>query len=241
MEENKVEEFVEEVKEDVAEAVEEVKEDVAETAEETKDVFAQAKAGFKSFIDKVAAIDLNKDGKTVGTRVEELGKAAKDVVNTAAEKFNEVKEDPKTGETLDKAKETFNNVTSTVSNKVKDVVNSFRKQEEPCCEKPGEECCCEEKKEAAEEPVNAEEAAPVEEINFNEEVKKMADTITEKAKVASEYASDKYQEFIHDENVRKTVRTARDFVVGLAGKVKDALEGKNEVTEETPEENTEEE
>ena len=231
MEENKVEEIVEEVKEDVAEAVEDVKEETNETAEEAKDVIAQAKAGFKNFIEKVAAIDLDKDGKTIGNRVEELGKAAKDVVNTAAEKFNEVKEDPKTGETIDKAKETFNNVTNTVSSKVKDVVNSFKKQEEPC----------EEKVEVVEEPVEAEKEAPVEEINFNEEVKKMADTITEKAKVAGEYASDKYQEFIHDENVRKTVRTARDFVVGLAGKVKDALEGKKEETEETPEENTEEE
>ena len=57
----------------------------------------------------------------------------------------------------------------------------------------------------------------------NPDVKKVVDAVGAKTKEATEFVNEKYQEFIHDEKVRETVRNAKDGLTDLAGKAMNSL------------------
>lgn len=236
MDENKnFEQEAEKVEEQVKEVEEEI---AAEAGEEGKSVLKQAGDALKGLKDKVSAVEVN-DGVTVGEYAEAFGNKVGEVFVSASEKVKAFAEDPKTVEVVNKTKETLGKAVNTVKDKFNDVVESFKKEEkeEECCCQEGEECCCHEE---GEECCCDEECCCCEEdTTFEEEVKKVTDAVTAKAKEVKDAAGAKYQEFIHDENVRKTVRNAKNFLESLAEKTVAGVKGLFEA--EKPEEEGEKE
>ncbi len=151
--EEKVE--VEEVEENV-----EFDEDVQKTLESVKSAVTDVKEGIKESVSKLMdqLDDINLNKETLTNYLNEFTKTVNGLATKAGEKVNEIKNDPKTVEYVNKAKDTYGKVMS------------------------------------------------------NESVQKVVGAVSEKAKSASEYASGKYQEFIHDPNVRKTVVGAKEKV-----------------------------
>ena len=204
--------------ENLEEEVKEVEEELAGEAAEEKGILEQAGDALKDLKDKVSAVEVN-DGVTIGDYAESFGNKVGEVFSTASSKVKAFAEDPKTVEAVNKAKENVGKAAEAVKGKISEVVASFKKEEEAeeaeeccchheegeecCCHEEGEECCCE----------KAEE-----EKKLEDEVKKVANAVTDKAKEVKDAASAKYQEFIHDENVRKTVRNAKNFLTSLAEK-----------------------
>ncbi len=162
--EEKVE--AEEVEENV-----EFDENVQKTLEGVKSAVNDVKEGVKESVNKLMGQldDINLNKETLTNYLNEFTKTVNGLATKAGEKVNEIKNDPKTVEYVNKAKDTYGKVMS------------------------------------------------------NENVQKVVGTVSEKAKSATEYASDKYQEFIHDPNVRKTVVGAKEKVSEAFGTVVESI------------------
>ena len=224
MDENKnIQEFEEEVVKELDEVVDETAH-APEVQEEVKSVIEQVKEALKGLKETVVNLDLDKDGVTLGARIEEFSKTVNETVNKASEKFNE---NPQAKETWEGAKTRFNGVTEKISNKAKELFGQVDKDK---VQETVDEAA---KKfdETVDKVVDASEEVYAK-ATENPEVKKVVDAVTEKTKEASTYVNEKYQEFIHDEKVRETVRNAKDGLTDLAGKAigtfKNLFGGNNE-------------
>lgn len=177
---------VEEVEENV-----QVDEDVQKTLESLKNAVVDVKEGLKESVNKLMdqLDDINLSKETLTNYLNEFTKTVNSLTAKASEKVSEIKNDPKTVEYVNKAKETCGKVMD------------------------------------------------------NENVQKVVSTVSDKAKSASAYASGKYQEFIHDPNVRKTVVGAKEKVSETLETVVESLKAtfKKEENEEKTEEKEKEE
>ncbi|MGN1399425.1 MAG: hypothetical protein ACI4WG_05460 [Erysipelotrichaceae bacterium] len=72
----------------------------------------------------------------------------------------------------------------------------------------------------------------------NEDVNKVVNTVVDKAKDAYQVAGEKYQQFIHDPNVRKTVVSAKEVVESTLDTVVDSI--KSTLKKDNDQENKEE-
>ena len=224
MDENKnIQEFEEEVVKELDEVVDETAHD-PEVQEEVKSVIEQVKEALKGLKETVVNLDLDKDGVTLGARIEEFSKTVNETVSKASEKFNE---NPQAKETWEGAKTRFTDVTEKVSTKAKELFAQIDKDK---VQETVDEAA---KKfdETVDKVVDASEEVYAK-ATENPEVKKVVDAVGEKTKEATAFVNEKYQEFIHDEKVRETVRNAKDGLTDLAGKaigtLKNLFGGNNE-------------
>lgn len=225
MDENKnFEELEKEVEQELNDVEASVADSSEEVQEEVKSLVDQVKGALNSLKETVVNFDLDKDGVTLGDRIEEVGKQFNEIVGKATTKFNE---DPAAQETVDKAKAGINSAYEKVVGKAKELYAQFNAEKvqetvDDAAEKVDE--TVDKVLEAGEDIYNK--------ATENPEVKKVVDKVVEKGKEAQEYVADKYQEFIHDEKVRETVRNAKDSLTDLASKVmsgvKDLFGGKDE-------------
>jgi len=165
--------------------------------------------------EKVVNLDLNNDGVTLGNHLDEFGKTVNEAVNKASEKFNE---NEQAKETWEGAKTRFNGVAEKVSTKAKELFSQIDKEK---VQETVDEAA---KKfdETVDKVVDASEEVYAK-ATENPDVKKVVDAVGAKTKQATEFVNEKYQEFIHDEKVRETVRNAKDGLTDLAGKAMNSL------------------
>jgi len=116
---------------------------------------------------KLDSIEINKE--TVTSCIDDFSKTVDEMVKNANETFEKFKNDPKTVETLNNVKNTYEKVTTTIADKANELYAKARE---------------------------------------NENFKTMSDTTVSKITEFKELFAEKYQEFIHNPNVRKTVMGA---------------------------------
>jgi len=176
-----VEETVETVTEAVEESVEEIAEVNEESAEEKpeeepakkltdalNDVKAAVKENAQKLINKLDEANLNEE--SMKKYVADFTESVNGLVNKAAVKVNEMKQDPKTADFMNKAQQSYEDFAS----KTKEVVDKT-----------------------------------AEKLN-EQDIKGTVTKGVEKVKVATANLSDRYQKFVHDPKVQKTVLGAVD-------------------------------
>lgn len=231
---NKLEELAEEVKDELEEAEKAVEEAPEEAKDVLNDVINQVKEKFGSLKQAVADIDLNKDGLKLG---EQLGKFSEQVsqkIDEAGKKLEGYKEDDKIQEAWASTKDKLTKLSNTVIEKGKEAYNSFTRSEKV-------EEAVDETAAKVDDALNdiKEKGAEIYE-GSNPNIKKAVDTVVEKSKEAGSYISDKYNEFVHNESVRKVVVSARDNIVYFADMLANSVKDILPVEEEEKEEETEE-
>ena len=238
MDENKkIEELAEEVKDELHEAEEQIEEAPEEAKEVLNDVLAQVKEKLAGLKEAVVALDLNKDGITLGEHLGKFSEFVSHKLDDAGNKLGELRNDPKTEEVWAKTKENVTKISEGVVGKAKEVYANVVESEKL-------NASIDEAAGKLDEAVKAvkEKGSELYE-NADPNVKKTVDTVVEKGKEAESFVAEKYQEFIHNENVRKAVVGAKDSVIDFAEKVaaavKDLLPGEKK-EEESEEEGKEE-
>ena len=237
MDENKrIEDLAEEVKDELNEAEAEVEEAPEEAKEVLNDVLSQVREKLVNLKDAVAGLDLNKDGVTLGEHLGKFSEFVSHKLDDAGTKLGELKNDPKTEEVWAKTKANVTRISEGVVGKAKEVYANVVESEKlnaTVDEAAG-------KLDEAVKSVKEKGAELYEKADPN--VKKTVDAVVGKGKEAESFVAEKYQEFIHNESVRKTVVGAKDTVVDFAEKVISAFKDllPNEKKEESEEEGKEE-
>jgi len=242
MDENKnLEELEQEVKEELNEVEKGIEEAADEEVKEVaKKVLAQAKESLQSLKDAVVNLDLNKDGVTLGQHLGKFSQQITDAINHAQEKMEPKELDEQSENAWGATKEALNKVSDSVVKAAKEAYETvtnkekFKETWDNAAEKLSEAT-----KEAGKKVAEKSEAIYADVAEKNPQVKETVDKVAEKTKEASDFVAEKYQEFIHDEKVRATVRTAKNNLVEFGGKVAEAFKDMFK-PEEEEEENVEE-
>ena len=226
MDENKnLEELEQEVKDELSEVEKGIEEANDEEVKETaKKVLEQAKASLLNLKAAVEGLDLNKDGVTLGQHLGKFSQQITDAINHAQEKMEPKELDEQSenawGATKEKLTQVSDSVVKAAREAYETVTNKekFKETWDNAAEKLSEAT-----KEAGKKVAEKSEEIYADVAEKNPQVKEIGDKVAEKTKVAREFAADKSQEFIHDEKVRATVRTAKNNLVEFGGKVVEAF------------------
>lgn len=231
MDENKnLEELEQEVKEELDEVEKGIDEVVDEDVKEVaKKVLEQAKTSLAGLKDAISNLDLNKDGVTLGQHLGKFSQQISDAIDNAQEKVGFKDLDEKSSQAWGATKETLNKVSDNVVKAAKEAYETVTNKEKL---KETWDNATGKLSEVTKEATKKGEEFYADVAEKNPAIKETVDKVAEKTKEASRYVSDKYQEFIHDEKVRETVRNAKDSLTDLASKVmsgvKDLFGGKDE-------------
>lgn len=216
----KIEEFEQEVKKELADNFKDAEESLKEVPEETKkelgEIFRQVKAAVLKLKDQLVALDVNKDGVTLGEHLEEFTKNINETVSKATAKVNDVKLDEKSQEAWVKTKDAAIRAGYAIREKAKEVYTTVINKEK--VEKTVDEAVQKVDEAVAKVQAKGEEIYD-DALENNPEMKKVVDAVVDKTLEAKEFVDAKYQEFIHNPEVRKTVREARNKVVEFADKI----------------------
>ncbi len=238
----KIEEFEQEVKKELADNFKEAEESLNEASDETRkelgEVFNQVKVAVLKLKDQLVALDINKDGVTLGDHLEEFTKNINETVTKTTAKISEAKLDEKSMDAWNKTKDAVVKASESIKAKAKEVYTNVVNKEK--VDKVVDDAAAKVDEVVAKVQTKGEELYG-EALEKNPEMKKVVDTVVDKTLEAKEFVDAKYQEFIHNPEVRKTVRTARDKVVEFTGNVVESVkEMFNNETEEEPEDEEEE-
>ena len=218
MDENKnLEELEQEVKEELDEVEKGIDEVVDEDVKEVaKKVLEQAKTSLAGLKDAISNLDLNKDGVTLGQHLGKFSQQISDAIDNAQEKVGFKDLDEKSSQAWGATKETLNKVSDNVVKAAKEAYETVTNKEKL---KETWDNATGKLSEVTKEATKKGEEFYADVAEKNPAIKETVDKVAEKTKEASRYVSDKYQEFIHDEKVRETVRNAKNIVVDVAGKI----------------------
>lgn len=214
MDENKrIEELAEEVKDELHEAEAEIEEAPEEAKEVLNDVLSQVKEKLTGLKEAIVGLDLNKDGVTLGEHLGKFSEFVSHKLEETGDKLGELKKDPKTEEVWAKTKANVTRISEGVVGKAKEVYATVMENEklnetvDTAASKLDE--AVKSVKEKGEELY----------ANADPNVKKTVDAVVVKGKEAESFVAEKYQEFVHNENVRKTVVGAKNTIVDFAEKI----------------------
>ncbi len=244
MDENKnLEELEQEVKDELNEAEKAVEEATDEDVKEAaKKLIDMAGKSLTSLKEAIINLDLNKDGVTLGTHLGKFSQRITDAIENAQERLGAKELDEKTSQAWGQTKESLTKISDNVVKAAKDAYETVTNKEklketwDNATEKFAEAA-----KETSRKVIAKGEELYNEVAEKNPGVKEAVDKAAAKTKEASQFVSDKYQEFIHDEKVRATVREAKNTVLDLSEKLTEAVKDLFKPEEEDEEENKVEE